>query len=433
MRRRDIVPTERNLLERIAAFEIDASVAKTLRRNTAAALQLEGVPRVVALRVSNAWCRNGDFLRARLAGNYTHAAGNPPYSRGGGTSPDACVEFVSKSFHALLPRGRLAMICPLSMASAAGASALRHAVAVGGTFDGVSTLEPSEAFTTHVDVIGGLFRATRGNPRKLNQTYSAPSAWMAGPADAQQAVERLADAMLTLEEAGCRVKLGMATGCNDVFVGYPETLAVEADLLVPIVEIADLSSGNLEWRGRYVVNTHGPNGMPWRRSDRPRLYAYLLKKQARLLERATVKHGRSWRLTLSRVDQTLAKSIKLLVPETGRNFRVVLDQGGHMPLNSVHAITSSEWPIQALHALLGAAGIGLHALALSLTRNGGHLRLNATGLRRVRVPCWRTLSDAGKQALLAGSPSKAAEAAARIYGLDDRLLRRCAGVGWEAP
>ena len=321
------------------------------------------------------------------------------------------------------------MICPLSMGSAVGALELRRSVAAGGSFEGVEPLEPQEAFTSRVDVVCGLFLMTRGfcSGRLLRA-----SAWLAGPIEAREAAERLTGTMPTLEAAGCRVKLGMTTGCNDVFLGTPEGLRVERDLLVPAVDISDLALGELVWRGRCVIDTHRSDGTPRWRSEYPNLYRHLWSMKQRLSERSTVRNGRSWRLTHSRMDHALAGAAKLLVPETSRRARVVLDPGGHMPLNSVHAITSHRWPLQPLRALLASAGIGLQALALSLKRSGGHLRLNATGLRRVRIPIWEALPQADARALLSGDRSQAAEAAARIYGLADGLLRRCAAVGWDS-
>jgi hypothetical protein len=236
--------------------------------------------------------------------------------------------------------------------------------------------------------------------------------------------------MPSLEAAGCRVKLGMATGLNEAFVGHAELLGVETELLVPAVDIADIATGRLDWLGRFVIDTHQPDGTPWPRAERPMLYRHLMRFKESLQKRATVRQGRSWRLTHSRVDHVLAQSAKLLVPETGRFFRVALDKGGHMPLNSVHAITSSVWPLSALHAFLASAGVGLQATALSLKRNGGYLRLNATNLRSVRIPAWYSLPEADAEALLSGNVSRAAEAAARVYGIGDTLLRRCAAIGW---
>jgi hypothetical protein len=322
------------------------------------------------------------------------------------------------------------MIAPLSMASSTGAAVLRRTIEEEGTFEHIEVLRPQDAFITRVAVISGLFVARRGVCRALGGVRSDAD-WLAGPSDARRAFERLCRSMPTLEEAGCRVKLGMTTGANCIFLGMPEELPVEADLLVPAVEIRDLPGGVLAWRGRMVISTHGPDGAPWPSRRRPALYRYLSRHRERLEARATVTGGRSWRLTHSPVDRALAASAKLLVPEIGRLPRVAMDLGGLMPLNSVHAVTSTQWPLTALRGLLGVAGVGLATTALSLRRGQGHLRLNATHLRRVRIPHWDDVAERERALLLSGDPSSVGEAAARLYLLDDALLRRCAAAGWE--
>jgi hypothetical protein len=322
------------------------------------------------------------------------------------------------------------MIAPLSMASATGAAGLRRIIDAEGVFEGVEILDPKSAFVTQVSVISGLFMV-RKVAAPTSDALRECSSWLVGPGDACTAFERLSGALPTLEEAGCHVKLGMTTGANSVFVGRPDQLPVESDLLIPAAEIGDMPQGNLAWRGQMVITTHRPDGSPWPSRARPALYRYLAQHRERLQGRVTVRNGRSWRLTHSRVDHTLAASPKLLVPEIGRLPRVVMDPGGLMPLNSLHAVTSRNWPLSALHGLLAAAAVGLATTAINLRRGSKHLRLNATHLRCVRIPRWEDVADRERELLLSGDPSLAAEAAARLYKLDDALLRRCTSAGWE--
>jgi hypothetical protein len=323
------------------------------------------------------------------------------------------------------------MIAPLSMASATGAAGLRRMIEEQGALEGVEVLCPKQAFVTRVRVVGGLY-VVRKSARGRSSTRQGYNRWLAGPTNACRAFERLATTMPTLEEAGCRVKLGMTTGANSVFVGKANDLPVERELLIPAAEIRDMPNGILAWRGRMVIVTHGPDGLPWPCGECPALYRYLLLHRERLRRRATAKAGRSWRLTHSRVEHSLAAAPKLLVPEIGRRPRVVIDSGGLMPLNSLHAITSTQWPLQLLHALLAAAGVGLTSTALNFRRGGDHIRLNATHLRQVRIPHWEDVNDRERALLSSGDPSKAASAAARLYRLNDALLRRCAAASWEA-
>jgi hypothetical protein len=432
MRARGLAPNLEHLSDRILACEIHSGVADILRSRVARVLADEGLPSQVAAQVASVWCRTGDFLTGNERPGFTHVAGNPPFLRRGGSSADTCVTFFERSFRALAPGGRLAMIAPLSMASAIGAAGLRRTIDAEGVFEGVEILDPKDAFITHVSIISGLFvvrKVAAPTPAALRGRTS----WLVGPGDACAAFERLSAALPKLEEAGCRVKLGMTTGANSVFVGRPDQLPVESELLIPAVEIGDMPQGNLAWRGQMVIATHRSDGSPWPSRARPALYRYLAQHRERLEGRVTVaKGGRSWRMTHSRLDHALAMAPKLLVPEIGRQPRVVMDPGGLMPLNSLHAITSGHWPLAALHALLATAAVGLAAIAINLRRGSKYLRLNATHLRCVRIPRWADVADRERELLLSGDPSLAADAAARLYKLEHALLRRCAAAGWEA-
>ena len=64
----------------------------------------------------------------------------------------------------------------------------------------------------------------------------------------------------TLEQAGCRVGIGVATGADGVFIGPYDALDVEEERKVPLVGTKDIYSGSVEWKGRGVVNPFEPDG-----------------------------------------------------------------------------------------------------------------------------------------------------------------------------
>ena len=289
MRARGIALRFGILRDRVVAYEINPRLATVLTARVSRTLIEEGVAPAAASTVAAAWCRTGDFLADQGLTGFTHAAGNPPFMRGGGSTADICVAFVEKSFRALAPGGWLAMIAPLSMASATGAAGLRRMIEEQGTLEGVEVLRPKQAFRSRVSVVSGLY-VVRKSARRRSSAQQGYSRWLAGPTDACKAFERLATTMPTLEEAGCRVKLGMTTGANSVFVGKTDDLPVERELLIPAVEIRDMPNGILAWRGRMVIVTHGLDGLPWPSGEWPALdqfetrqHWYRLDKKRRLM------------------------------------------------------------------------------------------------------------------------------------------------------
>jgi hypothetical protein len=62
-------------------------------------------------------------------------------------------------------------------------------------------------------------------------------------------VRRLEARFPTLEDAGCRVGIGVATGADQVFIAPFEDLDVESNCKLPLVMTRDLRDGQIEWRG----------------------------------------------------------------------------------------------------------------------------------------------------------------------------------------
>ena len=73
-------------------------------------------------------------------------------------------------------------------------------------------------------------------------------------------VRRIEAEYPTIEEAGCKVGIGVATGADQVFIGAFEDLDVEPDRKLPLVMTRDILEGSVKWRGLGVINPFGPDG-----------------------------------------------------------------------------------------------------------------------------------------------------------------------------
>lgn len=424
----DTTPTWTTLCRALRCYEIEPVIARSLKANVETLLIGEGVHSALARRLTAAWCLNADFFHADVQTDFTHAVGNPPFKRGGGASPDQCVRFMERSFDLLRDGGRMAMLAPVSLASAAGSRSIRRRVELEGKLEFLERYDAQDAFTRKVSVDGCLYVISKHGytSADASSTYDSPSAWFAGSSAACSAFLLATERFPTLLDAGCKVKLGMPTGKNGIFVGNAAMLDVERDVMVPVVNTGDLRDGIVDWRGLYVIDTSDTTGTPWTKEQKPKLDAYLRRHEKQLRDRYTVKGGLSWRLTHSKVDHELAAASKLLVAETAKPCRVSLDTGGFMPLSTLHAVTSTEWPLKALQRVLSIVGVGLLANAIFLKRNGGHLRMNATALKQVRIPIWSELSNIDKENLSGNEFDKACETCSRVYTMDDKLLQQCA-------
>ena len=129
---------------------------------------------------------------------------------------------------------------------------------------------------------------------------------------------------------GTRVGIGVATGCDDVFV-VEDAPAVERCRLLPLLTAPDIASGTPRWSGRFLVN-------PWEDGrlvdlgEYPGLGSYLQRHGTRVRARHVArKRPASWYRTIDRVDPELQARPKLLLPDLKAAAHPVLDTGGFYP------------------------------------------------------------------------------------------------------
>src|SRR3546814_9821898 len=77
------------------------------------------------------------------------------------------------------------------------------------------------------------------------------------------------------EDAGCKVGIGVETGCDRVFIDDYDALPVEASRKLPLAMAGDLESGQIVWRGKGVLNPFEADGRLASLADYPRFSAYL--------------------------------------------------------------------------------------------------------------------------------------------------------------
>ena len=73
-------------------------------------------------------------------------------------------------------------------------------------------------------------------------------------------VRRLERDYPAIEDAGCKVGIGVATGADKAFIGPYDQLDVEDDRKLRLAMTRDISSGEVDWRGLGIVNPFGEDG-----------------------------------------------------------------------------------------------------------------------------------------------------------------------------
>nr|WP_281722927.1 Eco57I restriction-modification methylase domain-containing protein [Nitrosomonas nitrosa] len=430
-----------------------------------ARLIADGVTSSAAGTLCQRWLLRDDFLLCGLPGEFDVIAGNPPYVRPE-RIPDALlreyrarfrtmfdradlyVAFYEKGLDLLAPSGTLGFICANRWMKNKYGGPLRAKIVEGFRLLHYIDMEGIDAF--HADVIAypaitvidrpsvestaqasALTRVARprvisseqGLP-ELVEAMTAPNAdhhwvgevslvgageapWLLDDLTRLDLVRMLEQRFPTLELAGCKVGIGVATGCDRVFIDDLQALPVEDSRKLPLVMARDLVDGGIRWSGKGVVNPFHDRGGVVDLADYPKLSDYFYQHYDAVAGRHVAsKNGEAWFRTIDRIYPDLVTQPKLLVPDIKGEASFVLDEGHYYPHHNLYFITSATWDLRALQAVLRSSVTVLLVATYCTRMSGGFLRFQAQYLRRIRLPRWKQVTPTMREELIAVAASK---------------------------
>jgi adenine-specific DNA-methyltransferase len=457
----------------IRAYEIDPDVAAALRDNCVKALIANDVPSATAHQLARHWIRDSDFLEASIRTRFTHIVGNPPYIRwdaipvrlrdtykGRFTSfkqrADLYVAFIERSLSMLAADGQLAFLCPGTWTRNVYGGSIREAFTTQGHLKTVIDLSDVDSFEQSADAYPCFFvfrngrngatnilsmggrdklRPVGAQVRRHFKPSSAPLL-LSRADDMAGVVQRARAKFPMLEEAGCSVRVGSATGCNDVFLGSSRTLRVERSRLLPFVNARSIRDAKAEWGGTSIVNVFDEDGKTVKSKDYPRLFAYLRKHKDALKSRAKASQSKVWWRSIDVLHPDWYQAPKLLVVDISAIPVIGLDEKGYCAGSGVYQIKSEDWPLQDLLVLLSAGILGLFVSAFSTGAAKGFHRFQKRQIGTVPLPRWETL-DANWRAQFrgahqAGNLTSVIDIVADLYECDRRLLSTNLARDWES-
>lgn len=458
----------------IKAVELHGATFKATGQKVSSHLRAAGITAADAKRLTERWLVFGDFLLISMEERFDVVIGNPPYVRQELIADalmneyraryrtiydraDIYVPFIERSLSSLTKTGQLGFICSDRWMKNRYGAPLRQMIASGFHLKIYVDMVDTAAF--HTDVIaypaitiltrkkisttrlahrppieeGALTRlaaamlaATKPKPAsgvtELKNVVTGDAPWILDSSDQIALVRRLEERFPTLEEAGCKVGIGVATGADKAFIGPFDALDVEEDRKLPLAMTRDIQHGVVRWRGLGVVNPFADNGRLVDLAVYPRLRAYLDSHREQIAGRHIAqKVPANWYRTIDRIYPELALKPKLLIPDIKGEAHIVYENEGLYPHHNLYFITSENWDLQALRAVLLSGIARLFVGVYSVKMRGGYLRFQAQYLRRIRVPEWSTvpprLRSELKVAAEAGDIRACNRAAFQIYGL----------------
>ena len=461
----------------VRAVEVHRATFDLTRSRLRADLAGRGVGPATAEALLDNWLRCDDFLLTPFADGFDAVVGNPPYVRHEAIPAalmgryrrdyrtvvdraDLYVPFIERGLSLLKPSGRLSYICADRWMKNRYGRKLRSIIAHGFSVRHIVQMHGMDAFGEQVDAYPSVFTIAReardsaqptavvSDPpggvtgleslaRQLNagdegeavehvrSVVSGSEPWILGGGAAIALLRDLEQRYPTLEQAGGKAGIGVATGADRVYIGQGDKLPVEPDRVLPLAMAKDARpDGTLVWSGRALVNPFDANGELVDLAQYPRLRAYFEAHEAALRKRHVARKTPSrWYRTIDKVTPGLASAPKLLIPDIKGSAVVAYDKGRLYPHHNLYVVTSSAWELRALQAVLRSRLAEFQVAAYSVRMRGGYLRFQAQYLRRIRLPEWDSVPDdlRLRLATAARADRNACDAVVReLYGLSRR-------------
>ena len=482
----DVVAPIEALASCVRAVELHGDSVVRTRAALVALMAQHGIDAKPAVALADTWLIHGDFLLVGLPEPFDVVVGNPPYVRQElipaallaeyrsryatlYDRADLYIPFIERSLRCLEEGGVLGFICADRWMKNRYGGPLRALVARGFHLRVHVDMVDTPAF--HTDVIAypaitiisrepsGATRIARrpeinrralaqlaqaltapliasgeGDVRELVGVAAGAEPWILESFSQMALMRRLEAQWPTLEQAGCKVGIGVATGADQAFIGAFDDLDVEPDRKLPLVTTRDILTGVVEWRGLGVVNPFADGGGLVPLDEYPRLKRYLEQRKAEIVGRHVAKKSpASWYRTIDRITPALARQPKLLIPDIKGEAQVVFESGRLYPHHNLYFIVSADWDLHALQAVLLSGIARFFVAAYSTKMRGGYLRFQAQYLRRIRIPDWQQVPLAMRGVLTAAGEARdlpACNRAARaLYGLDDLEWAIVSGAG----
>lgn len=463
----------KTLTPSIRAVEIHHDSAQATRTKLADILKSHGISRSDAQHILDVWIIEGDFLLTELDGCFTHTIGNPPYVRQEMIPEplmaeyrsrystiydraDLYIPFMEKCLLHLSPGGSLAFICADRWMKNKYGGPLRTMVSKQYNLACYVDMADTPAFHSNVSAYPAITLIKREKPGitrvasrpKVEKSFLSKLAielrtgsaaaernafevhgvaqqgepWILQPLPQRSLARKLEERFPSIENAGCKVGIGVATGADRIYTGSYRLLDVESDRKLPLIKTADIKTGEINWLGNGLINPFNDDGSLVDLHDYPKLAAHFSSHEDVIRRRNCAQRSPThWYRTIDRITPELAETPKLLIPDIKGDAHFVFDEGRYYPHHNLYYITSTTWDLPVLKKVLEAGIARLFVSLYSTQMRGGFFRFQAQYLRRIRLPEWDQVpADIIRMLSNCSSPEMCAEAVYDLYQLTNK-------------
>lgn len=470
----------------IRAVELHRHTFSSTRLAVIERLKEENIEDQFAVALVDRWLIQGDFLLSPLEGEFNFVVGNPPYVRQEQIPApllaayrrryqtmydraDIYIPFIERSLLALARGGCLGFICADRWMKNRYGGPLRSLVADRFNMKIYVDMVDTPAFHSDVSAYPAITIINRETPgatriahrpaidraklailsaalrarnlpkevgpvRELARVTHGSEPWLLESSDQMALIRRLENQFPSLEKVGCKVGIGVATGLDKAYIGDFDALDVETDRKLPLVTTKDIVSGEVQWRGQGVINPFAEAGGLVDLGNYPRLCRYLEARRESISARHCArKTPANWYRTIDRITPELASRPKLLIPDIKGEAHIVFEAGKLYPHHNLYYVTSDDWDLRALQAVMLSAVTRLFIATYSTKMRGGFLRFQAQYLRRLRIPQWPDVSQRLREELVEAAIQRdiqaCNQAVFKLYGLSNEEKSSLGGNG----
>jgi len=443
-------PTVNQIAHKLLAVDLVASSLVIAKKKVETLLEARGYSIIEITSLLDQWFLLSDFLLADIAPNFTYVIGNPPYVRVENIPKsllsqyrrqfstmtdraDLYIPFYEKCLSLLKDGGRLSFICTDRWTKNTYGKSLRRLINDTYGLELFIDLYGVDAFDKNVMTYPAITQIIKGkceqtvlkheitfSSEEANEVLSAIKGeetrlqvrkaivngnkpWLLGSSDQITLIHKLEKRFPLLEETGCKVFIGAATGSNKVYIVDSTCVGseIEKERLLPVITANELKGDSIAWCKNYLINTYDENGVI-NLYDYPKLSRYLNSHKEELCKRHVAKKDSTkWFKTIDRVYEERAKMEKLLIPDISSSNPIILyDSGEYYPNNSIYYICSEKWNLRALRVVFLSRITKLFISTYSTKIAKGYLRFQAQHLRKLRLPHWDSINPCLQQRLI---------------------------------
>lgn len=458
-----------DLSEFLTAVDISTESVDYMRKVVSEKLIKDGCPCGLAWDLVQQWFVCDDFLMHDFEGReFDVVVGNPPYIRFDDipvekqeayqlrykTFIDRCdiyVPFIERSLRLLSKQGAFSFICANRFAKNKYGRELRRLITANYHTHLYLNVEHADAFLQKVAAYPAIIVIDRKNngvtyagelseidelkscgtdhPVRLSRFdhwYKGMEPWIATNNKELRVWRDVASKFPVIEESAPETKIGIgvATGADKIYM-LADDVEVEKACKLPIVAAEDIKPGCINWDGRYMLNPYDSTDSRKMRdfSKFPKARDYVMKHEPVLRERHCAKaHPQEWLRTIDRINYSVLKSPKVLMPDIQLGGVAALDaEGRFYPHHNVYYVMSSGWNVRALCSIMRSSFVTEQIRKVSVSLRGGSIRYQSQNLRSIYIP---RFADLNQREIAALEELAECEDAKKIDGLVWSVVNR---------